>query len=206
MTEGPERGEGEQPEAPRERHATEEPHLPRWVPALIGVVLVLLAGLAVYTGLRYRNPTLADGIIRGRKSTTTAAGGGPPGEPGPGASLVFPGESGDNAPTASDAVTGRARATISGGGPGGVTAAVRLWARRGMTTNVVPDDAMIYVNDLPIGEARQFDKPDEVYDFPAPGSYTVRIVAPGYKDRVFVVTASDNATDEIARLDVKLNR
>jgi hypothetical protein len=194
-------------EPPRERHPAEEPGLPRWVPTLIGVVLVVLAALAVYTGVRYRNPTLSDSIVRSRRPVPPATGGGgPPGEPGPGASLVFPGDSGDNAPTASDAVTGRARATINGGGAAGVTATVRLWARRGMNTNVVPDDAMIYVNDLPIGEARQFDKPDEVYDFPAPGSYTVRIIAPGYKERVFVVTAADNATDEIARIDVKLAR
>jgi hypothetical protein len=183
-----------------------EPQLPRWVPTLIGIVLVTLAALAVYTGVRYRNPTLADGMIRGKRSANAVTGGGPPGEPGPGASLVFPGESGDNAPTAREAVTGRARATMSGGGMGGVTSAVRLWARRGLTTNVVPDDAMIYVNDLPIGEAKQFNMPDEVYDFPAPGSYTVRVVAPGYKERQFVVTASDTATDEIARIDVKLSR
>jgi len=182
-----------------------EPQLPRWVPTLIGVVLVVLAALAVYTGVRYRNPTLADGVIHSKRANPAPTGGGPPGEPEPGASLVFPGDSGDNAPTASDAVTGRARATISGG-KGGVTSAVRLWARRGMMTAVVPEEAMIYVNDLPIGEARQFNTANEVYDFPAPGSYTVRIVAPGYKERVFVVTAADNATDEIAKIDVKLAR
>ena len=193
-------------EPPRERHAPEEEHLPRWVPTLIGVVLVTLAALAVYTGVRYRNPTLADRIIRPKRTTTTAvSGGGPPGEPGPGASLIFPGESGDNAPTASEPVTGRSRATITGG-TAGVAGAIRLWARRGMTTSVVPDDAMIYVNDLAIGEARQFNGPDEVYDFPAPGSYTVRIIAPGYKERQFVVTAAENASDEIARINVKLAR
>ena len=193
-------------EPPRERHAPEEPHLPRWVPTLIGVVLVTLAVLAVYTGVRYRNPTLADGIVRQKRTTTGVSGGGPPGEPGPGASLVFPGESGDNAPTASEAVTGRSRATITGGGAAGVAGSIRLWARRGMITNIVPDDAMIYVNDLAIGEAKQFNTPDEVYDFPAPGSFTVRIIAPGYKERVFVVTAAENAPEEIARIDVKLGR
>ena len=71
---------------------------------------------------------------------------------------------------------------------------------------LVPDDAMIYINDLPIGEAKQFNTPDEVYDFPAPGSYTVRVVAPGYKERVFVVTAAENAQDEVARIDVRLAR
>lgn len=195
------------PEEPsRERRAPDEPHLPRWVPALIGAVLVLLAALAVYTGVRYRNPTLSDVLHPRRTAATQPAGGGPPGEPGPGASLVFPGESGDNAPTASDAVTGPSRATISGGGPSGVTASVRLWARRGMMTTVVPQDAMIYVNDLAIGEAKQFDTPDEVYDFAAPGSYTVRVVAPGYKERVFVVTADENARDEVARIEAKLAR
>jgi hypothetical protein len=193
-------------EPTRERHEPDEPRLPSWVPTLIGVVLVALAALAVYTGVRYRNPALADGIIRGRPAPNASQGGGPPGEPGPGASLVFPGDSGDNAPTASDAVSGRARATISGGGAAGVSSAVRLWARRGMTTNVVPDDAMIYVNDLAIGEAKQFNTADEVYDFPAPGSYTVRIIAPGYKERQFVVTAAENAQEEIARIDVKLAR
>ena len=201
----PESAEGPM-EPARERHASEEPHLPRWVPTLIGVVLVLLAGLAVYTGVRYRNPTLAEGIVRSKRAPNPASGGGPPGEPEPGASLVFPGDSGDNAPTASAPVSGRARATISGGGAAGVTGVARLWARRGMMTDVVPPDAMIYVNDLAIGEAKQFDAQDEVYDFPAPGSYTVRIVAPGYKERVFVVTAAENATDEIAKINVQLAR
>ena len=193
-------------DAPRERRPQEENHLPRWVPTLIGAVLVLLAALAVYTGVRYRNPTLSDVLHPRRTATTQTAGGGPPGEPGPGASLVFPGESGDNAPIASDAVTGRSRATITGGGAMGVTAAVRLWARRGMITSVVPEDAMIYVNDLAIGEAKQFNTPDEVYDFPAPGSYTVRVVAPGYRERVFVVTADENARDEVARIEARLAR
>jgi len=196
---GPERAK--RVEGPGE--GSHEPHLPSWVPTLIGIVLVVLAALAVYTGVRYRNPTLADGIIRPKRAPNAVSGGGPPGEPGPGASLIFPGESGDNAPTASAAVGGRARASINGGGAAGVSA---LWARRGMMTNVVPDDAMIYVNDLAIGEARQFNTTDEVYDFPAPGSYTVRIVAPGYKERQFLVTAAENAPDEIARLDVKLAR
>ena len=96
----PEGGDESAAEPLRERHGPEEPQLPRWVPTLIGAVLVTLAALAVYTGVRYHNPTLADGIIRPKRSPTAAAAG-PPGEPGPGASLIFPGDSGDNAPTAS---------------------------------------------------------------------------------------------------------
>lgn len=42
------------------------PPMPGWVPVLIGVLLVLIAGLAVWTGLRYRHPTLANGIEIGR--------------------------------------------------------------------------------------------------------------------------------------------
>ena len=47
-------------------------------------------------------------------------------------------------------------------------------------------------------EARQFNTVDKVYDFPAEGPYTVRIVAPGYKDAQFVITANENAQLEIS--------
>ncbi|HEX3577103.1 MAG TPA: hypothetical protein VHY33_00960 [Thermoanaerobaculia bacterium] len=178
--------------------------MPRWVPGVIGIVLVAMAALAVYTGLHYRTPTLANGVVKSRRPARAMTGGaGPPGEPEPGASLVFPGDAADNAPTASEAVTGRARAEITATGHG-ITSTVRIWARRGMMTNVVPDDAMVSVNDLVIGQAKQFDKPDEIYDFPAPGSYTIHISAPGYKDQQFIVTVADDAKQEIARLNVKL--
>ena len=192
---------------------TEEPHrpeetpaMPRWVPSVIGIVLVAMAALAVYTGLRYREPTLANGVVKSRRPARSMTGGaGPPGEPEPGASLVFPGDAADNAPTASNPVTGSARTQITGTGHG-ITSTVRIWARRGMMTNVMPDDAMVSVNDLAIGQAKQFDKPDEIYDFPAPGSYTIHISAPGYKDQQFIVTVADDAKQEIARIDVKLNK
>jgi hypothetical protein len=171
-------------EPPRERHVAEErTGLPRWVPALIGIVLVVMAGFAVYTGLRFRNPTLANGIIRNRKPPRMT-GGGPPGEPEPGASLVFP----ENSPTA--------------GGP--AAGAAQMSARRGLITNVLPDDAMVYINGVAVGEARQFNNLDKVYDFPAEGNYTVRIVLAGYKDAQFVINANDNAKLEIARIDAKL--
>jgi hypothetical protein len=75
-----------------------------------------------------------------------------------------------------------------------------------MITNVVPEDAMVAVNDLVIGQARQFNTMDEVYDFPAPGSYTIHISAAGYKDQQFIVTVAENAKQEIARLDVKMEK
>src|SRR3954453_22028935 len=131
----------------------EPPMMPRWVPGVIGAVLVTMAALAVYTGLRYRTPTLANGVVKSRRpARAMTARAGPRGEPEPGASLMFPGDA-DNAPAAHDAVTGRARAEITGTGHG-ITSTVRIWARRGMMTNVVPNDAMVSVNDLVIGQAK----------------------------------------------------
>ncbi|MEA2163225.1 MAG: hypothetical protein QOK37_1352 [Thermoanaerobaculia bacterium] len=189
----------EEPDGP------EVPPMPSWVPALIGVVLVAMAALAVYTGIRYRIPTLTNAVIKPRQPVRATTGGaGPPGEPEPGASLMFPGDA-DNTPRAREAVSGNARAEITGTGHG-ITSVVRIWARRGMILNVVPDDAMVAVNDVVIGQAKQFSTMDEVYDFPQPGSYNVHISAPGYKDQQFVVTAADDAKLEIARLDVKLEK
>src|SRR5207244_8379950 len=113
----------------------------------------------------------------------------------------FPGESGDNAPIPNAPVAGRARAEIRGGGTEGVTGSMRLNARRGMVVSVVPDDALVLVNETPIGEAKQLGGP---YEFPASGSYTVRITAPGFKDQSFIVTASDNAKQEVVTIAAKL--
>jgi len=92
---------------------------------------------------------------------------------------------------------------VISGGPGGVQTTVRMWARRGMVLNVIPEDAMVYVNDLLIGQVRQFNTMDEVYDFAAPGSYTIRIVAPS-GEKTFVVTAAEDAKQEVARISTKL--
>ncbi len=72
--------------------------------------------------------------------------------------------------------------------------------------NVTPADAMVYVNGVAIGQASQFDWEDEEYDFAAPGSYTIRLVAPGYKERDFIVTAAENAKAEVARIEAKLEK
>lgn len=188
-----------------EPHEVPEPAaMPAWVPALIGLVLVALAALAVFTGVRYRENNVMTRIIHPRRQPRAMAPA-PPGEPGPGSSLVFPGDTTENVPAANEPVSGKAHAEIAGG-PGGVTGTLRFWARRGMLVEVVPDDAMVYVNELAIGEARQFNTPDEIYDFPAAGSYNVRLSASGYKDRTFVVTAAETAKDEIARISVKLDK
>jgi hypothetical protein len=181
-----------------ENKPDEAPPMPRWVPVLIGVVLVVIGALAVWTGIRYRHPTLANDI-KSRRPARPMTGAGPPGELEPGGSLMFPGES----PTASAPIAGRSRIEVSGGGTQGISAVVRMWARRGMTLNVTPDDAIVYVNDTAIGQASQWTG---VYEFAQPGSYTVRLDAPGYKEKMFVVTAAENAKDEIAVINAKLEK
>ena len=175
-----------------ERDAIDDPApMPRWVPVAIGVVLVTLAALAVLTGLRYRDQTLVR-IVQPHQRTMHATAPAPPGEPEPGASLMFPGDAANVPPS---------RAAISGG-----TGANRMSARRGLRTNVTPADAVVYVNDVAIGQASQFDSEDEEYDFAAPGNYVVRFAAPGYKERIFIVSAAENAPQEVARIEVKLQK
>ena len=179
----------------------EEPApMPRWVPILIGALLVVLAALAVFTGLRYRNDESLTSQVRPRREHTMTPA--PPGEPGAGASLVLHGESGENTPTANAPVSGEARAVITGGKEG-VQSTVRIWARRGMVLNVLPEDAMVYVNNLLIGQVSQFNTMDEVYDFAEPGSYTVRIVSPSGAEKTYIITAGNEAKQDIARISVK---
>ncbi len=195
------------PPEPREEETdlTPPPELmPRWVPVAIGVILVTLATLAVVTGLRYREQTLVK-IVKPSRPIHRTTGPAPPGEPEPGASLVLSGDGGSNVPVAREPMTGATRAEVTGG-RGGVVGIMRIWARRGMKIIVTPNDAIVYVNDVPVGQARQFDSEDEIYDFAAPGSYTVKLVAPGYKDRQFVVTASETAPADVAEIKARLEK
>ena len=171
--------------------------MPRWVPLLIGAVLVTMAGLAVYTGIRYRDDDTLTAKVRPRRERTTTPA--PPGEPEAGASRVM----GDSTPSANAPVEGSARAVISGG-PGGVESTVRIWARRGMLLEVTPADSLIYVNNTLVGHANQFDTEDEIYDFPAPGSYTVRVVAPNNRQKTYIVTAADDAQQDVAHIKAQL--
>jgi hypothetical protein len=191
----------ERPEDDPAGGAEEAPVMPKWVPVAIGAVLVTMASLAVYTGLRYRNPPLANGIVKIRRPVRAMTGGGAPGEPGPGGSLVLPGESGDNAPSPNAPVAGRAKLEINGT-KDAIAVVNHFTARRGMTLNVVPEDAMVFVNDTPVGIANQIHS----YEFPAPGSYTVRISAPGFRDHQVLVTAADNATVEVVTVNATLQK
>ncbi len=175
--------------------------MPRWIPVLIAALLVSMAGLAVYTGLRERDdaPLLAKVRPRQDRVANTPA---PSGEPEAGASLVLHGEQGE-APAANEVVKGQARAVVTGG-PGGVSAVVRIWARRGMVLNVLPDNTMIYVNDLPIGTAAQFNTMDEAYEFAEAGSYTVKLVPSTGTGKTYIVTASVDAPNDVARISADL--
>lgn len=177
------------------------PGMPGWVPVLIGTLLVVLAALAVFTGLRYRESNTMSDHVQPRRERSTAYA--PPGEPGAGASRVMHGQGSDTAPNANEPVTGQSRAVITGG-PGGVQSTVRIWARRGMILEVTPPDAMVYVNGLLIGQASQFDTTDEIYDFAEAGSYTIRILAPNGKEKTFIVTAATDAEQDVARIEAKL--
>lgn len=176
--------------------------MPRWVPVLIGVILVLMAALAIYTGLRNRDDDTILAHVRSRRQqpSNTAA---PPGEPGAGASLVLHGSAGDNTPAANEPVRGASRAVVTGG-PGGVASVVRMWARRAMLLNVTPRETMVYVNDVPIGEASQLDTTDEAYEFAAAGSYTVKLVAPSGAERTYIVTAADDAPQDVVKIAADL--
>src|SRR5215212_9505841 len=94
-------------------HAPHEPSgMPRWVPVLIGVVLVAIAALAVVTGLRSRNDDTLLGRVHPRRQQQANAPA-PPGEPGAGASFVLHGASGENTPDANEPVQGQARAVVT---------------------------------------------------------------------------------------------
>ena len=176
------------PVAPRrdERDVVDEPApMPQWVPIAIGVVLVTLAALAVLTGLRYRDQTLVR-IVQPHPRPMRATAPAPPGEPEPGASLMFPGDAA-NVPAAREAVSGSSHAEITGG-KNGVTMVSKLWARRGLRTNVTPADAVVYVNDVAIGQASQFDSEDEEYDFAAPGNRSAYFVSDAcFRVRAFAI-------------------
>jgi hypothetical protein len=169
--------------------------MPKWVPVLIGALLVGMAALAVYTGIRNRDNDTLLGHVKPKSSGPRTNAPAPGGEPVAGGSLVLQ----ENVPEANAAVQGQSRAVISGG-PGGVSSVVRIWARRGMILEVQPANTMVYVNDIPIGEASQFNTMDEAYEFAAAGSYNVKLVGPNGAEKAYIVTASDDAPNDVARI------
>ena len=189
------------PDADGQDAGHEPSAMPRWVPILIGVVLVAIAALAVFTGLQYRERGTLTDEIGGRESRPRTSAAAPPGEPDAGGSVVLPGST----PSANAPVAGNSRAVITNSA-GGVESQVRIWARRGMVLNVLPEDADVYVNEMPIGNVRQFNSMDEAYEFPEPGSYTIRIGAAEHRSRQYVVTVTEDAPNDVARISAKLEK
>ncbi len=177
--------------------------MPRWIGLLIGVVLVSLAALAAYTGLRYRSPAAERSAVT-RQTGSGPLQAGPPGAPQAGGARM--GEAGEHVPDAQPADQGRQPRVEITGGPGGVVSTVRYIASRGAAFVVEPADASIYVNGEQIGLANQFSGPDEVYEFPGPGKYRVRISAPGHRDETVILTADPQSLTEIATVTRKMTR
>jgi hypothetical protein len=181
----------------------EPPSLPPWVPVMIGVVLVALAGLAVYTGLRSRAAP-DERISTRRPSGGPVERGGAPGEPQAGASRVLHGEGGESIPLPAPTDTGNLARVAITGDRGGVSSTVRYAARRGAMFSIEPADATVFVNDHQIGPANQFSSPDQAYEFPEEGKFTVRLMAPGFRDETLIITADPLAEDEVVRVVRKM--
>ena len=171
--------------------------MPRWVPIAISLVLIAMAAGAIWTGLRHRDVPFwkAAPVAQGSRVQQ----GGVPGEPEPGSSRVMHGPGGEivAAPGVTDTAQ-RSRLVIQGDA-NSVTPTVRVEASRGMLVDVRPADAVVYVNDQLIGEARQFLTRDQAWEFAEPaGTYKVVVVAPGYKALQYDVIANPGARDELA--------
>ncbi|HEY0788286.1 MAG TPA: PEGA domain-containing protein [Thermoanaerobaculia bacterium] len=180
--------------------------MPAWVPVLIGAVLLIIAGLAVYTGMRYRGGPLGRAVDRATTSIMRSEGGAP-GEPQPGASRVLHGGGGDYVPKPRPASADEDNASevVIRGGPEGVIPSIRLTAQRAMHIHVDPSSAVVYVNDQPVGVAEQFTGPD-LYEFPEEGEYVVRLVADGYEEIEYTVLVQQDAKTEIADIQATLKK
>lgn len=167
----------------------------------IGLVLVGMAALAVWTGLRHRDTP----FWKPEPIATSTGAHAVPGEPEPGASRVMhDSEGGALARARETDPSVRARTIIEGSGSD-IRSTARMHARRGLIVNVEPRDAIVYINGQLIGEARQLSTADQVWEFGEPeGTYRVTVVSSGYRPLRFEVVADQNAADEIAVLRGRL--
>ncbi len=169
--------------------------LPAWVPAAIGLTLVALAAMAVYTGFRTRVKPPERATEVGAPFTEVDGlypedSGGPPGAPEPGASRVRPGSEVPAPGPSDDEKVEASRVGIA--------------ASRGIVFDVQPSDAVIYVNDVEVGSARQFAAAEDAYEFAEEGAFLVRIAAAGHEEFEVVVLADRDAAKEIAEVSVQL--
>lgn len=166
--------------------------LPSWIPILLGVVLVTMAAFAVYTGMTHRGKPLAR-AVRHPVSTARRV-----------VANVLPGDTDDPAPNPATSVT-TSKMAIAGDGKS-ISSATILRAGRGMMIKAEPNTASVFVNERLIGTAAQFSRLDSIYEFPAEGSFSVRLMADGFEDAVYLVTVEPEADQEIAEIEVRLRR
>lgn len=169
--------------------------LPGWVGAAIGITLVVLGAMAVYTGFHSRSIRPA---AKSESSEPSMLGtfsmpedsGGAPGAPEAGASRIAPG-SADN--------------HVSAQAPR-VPPAESISVRRAVVFSIEPSSALVFVNGAAIGPANQFSAPSEAYEFGEAGTFVVKFVADGYRDGEVVVVADNGAAEDVAVIGMKLER
>jgi hypothetical protein len=183
--------------------------LPAWVPAAIGLTLILLAAMAVWTGFRTQvRPHEEQPAAEVTPFTETDGlfleeSGGPPGAPGPGASRVRP--EGD-VPAPGPLGEARTEGLAISGDADGVSGRKTLAVRRGLVFDVTPADAVVYVNDVAVGSVRQFDSPESAYEFADEGVFSVKVTAPGFAEVELVVTAGPDEAAETAVVTLRLEK
>lgn len=190
--------------------AAEQPLvLPVWVAPAIGIALVAIAGMAAWTGFRQRTSNEVKYVLTGPQLTgaTTSIpeqNGGAPGDPGPGASRLVQSETGGEVPRAEPLPEGELPRPAIRGDAGGVVPTSSLEVRRGIAFDCDRPEAMVFVNDLPIGEAGQFAAKDQPYEFSQEGSFSVRVVAKDGVEARFTVVASAGAETDVKVIPVRL--
>lgn len=210
----PEAGQEPSPELPSESPAAPEEtplELPRWVAPAIGLALVAIAAMAVWTGFRPRTRPEARLVITepavSRSTGMPEDSGGAPGNPEPGASrVVQSSESGGAVPPAQPLPEGELPRITIEGNQAGVTQTSSVEVRRGIAFDADRPDAIVFVNDLPIGDAGQYSAKDQAYEFAQEGTFTVRVVAKDGTEARFVVVATAAAQTDVLMIRVRLAR
>lgn len=209
----PEAGQEPPPEQPPESPAAPEDapiELPRWVAPAIGLALVAIAAMAVWTGFRPRTRPEARLVITepavSRSTGMPEDSGGAPGNPGPGASRVVQSESGGAVPPAQPLPEGELPRITIEGNQAGVTQTSSAEVRRGIAFDTDRPDAIVFVNDVPIGDAGQYSAKDQAYEFAQEGTFTVRVVAKDGTEARFVVVATAAAQTDVLMIRVRLAR
>ncbi|MBI2215599.1 MAG: hypothetical protein HYU52_18280 [Acidobacteria bacterium] len=203
--------EGEGGSTEPEATPLEEPplELPRWIAPAIGIALVAIAAVAVWTGMRPRSRSETNYVITTPQRPVATSGvredsGGAPGDPGPGASSVVQNEAGGAVPLAQPLPEGELPRDAIRGDATGVVPTSSFEVRRGVAFECDQPEATVFVNELPIGEVGQYASKEEPYEFPQEGSFNVRVVGKDGTEARFTVVASAGAQTDVELIRVRL--